>query len=80
MVRKEVQLLVTGHRLLREGGSQNPVHSPTGKGPILIPKYNGASPYPQLERGLSISPTKKGLVHIPNYKGVGPYTRLERGQ
>ena len=38
--------------------------SSTGKGPVHIPNWKGAVPYPQLERGQSISPTTKGRVHI----------------
>ena len=35
-----------------------------------IPNWKGASPYPQLERGQSISPIGKGPVHIPSQKGA----------
>ena len=34
--------------------------SQTGTGPAHIPNRKGASPYPQLEKGRSISPTGKG--------------------
>ena len=44
--------------------------SSTGKGPVHIPSWQGAGPYPQPESGQSISPTRKGPVHIPNRKGA----------
>ena len=52
------------------------------KVPFLLPMKvkAGASPCPQLQRGLSISPTGKGPVHIPNRKGASPYPQLEMGQ
>ena len=34
--------------------------SSTGQEPVHIPNWKGASPYPQLEMGWSISPTRKG--------------------
>ena len=53
--------------------------SPTGKGPVHIPNWKGANPYPQLERGHSISPTRKGPLHIPNREGATPYPQPGRG-
>ena len=42
------------------------------KVPFFLPMKvkGGAGPYPQPERGQSISPTGKGPVHIPNRKGA----------
>ena len=37
---------------------------------VAILNREVASPYPQVERGRSISPTGKGLVHIPNRDGA----------
>ena len=42
---------------------------PGAKGQIHIVHIQ-ANPYPQLDRGWSISPAGKGLVHIPNRKGA----------
>ena len=45
---------------------------PSPRGAPDIPNRKQASPYPQLERGRSVSPTGKGPVHISNKKAISP--------
>ena len=64
-------------------------HAEHGNNPPLLhtsffvpPLPNGkrAGPYPQWEKGRSISPTIKGRIHSPNQNRPSPYSLLQRGQ